>query len=352
MNKLVVLATVCLIGAHGEPDPQEYEREVNSLNSLQQQPKPSFLDRIYGGAQGFANPYMRNNYGQPQQPTYGPSQPPNQPTYGNLNPYPYYPQMPQMPPSWGYPSVPGGSSGYYPSVPGGSTGYYPNYPSYPESSTSKPNYGETEYDDEEDDDNDSDTGVEIVDNNNSGNMNGNLNWQNPNMNWNQGGINWGQPSWSQSYTPVGGGCYNRCQPKCSFRPPPPPPPRPQPLPPRPRPIPMPRPQPMPLPAPRPSYGCRTSCRPTCNLKPSCGGGAQMNGNTMMCSSRPNYNQGARPNYNQGYGMYGNYGNYNSMYPGGMMNTLPAVAQAPKQASKTVEEAPVVNEENVEGSGSR
>ena len=54
-------------------------------------------------------------------------------------------------------------------------------------------------------------------------------------------------------------------------------------------------------------------------------------------SRPNYNQGARPNYNQGYGMYGNYGNYNSMYPGGMMNTLPAVAQAPKQASKTVEE---------------
>ena len=75
---------------------------------------------------------MRNNYGQPQQPTYGPSQPPNQPTYGNLNPYPYYPQMPQMPPSWGYPSEPGGSSGYYPSVPGGSTGYYPNYPSYPE----------------------------------------------------------------------------------------------------------------------------------------------------------------------------------------------------------------------------
>merc|ERR1712227_1177780 len=123
MNKLVVLATVCLIGAHGEPDPQEYEREVNSLNSLQQQPKPSFMDRIYGGAQGFANPYMRNNYGQPHQPT-----------YGNLNPYPYYPQMPQMPPSWGYPSVPGGSSGYY-----------PNYPSYPESSTSKPNHGETEY---------------------------------------------------------------------------------------------------------------------------------------------------------------------------------------------------------------
>ena len=36
----------------GEPDPQEYEREVNSLNSLQQQPKPSFMDRIYGGAQG------------------------------------------------------------------------------------------------------------------------------------------------------------------------------------------------------------------------------------------------------------------------------------------------------------
>merc|ERR1711971_447274 len=52
---------------------------------------------------------------------------------------------------------------------------------------------------------------------------------------------------------------------------------------------------------RPNYGCRTSCRPMCNAKPSCGGGAQMNGNTMMCNSqnRPNYNQGP-PGYNQGY----------------------------------------------------
>ena len=102
-----------------------------------------------------------------------------------------------------------------------------------------------------------------------------------------GGYNQAPPSWSQSYTPVGGGCYNRCKPKCSFRPPPPPP-MPMPPRPRPRPIPMPapRPQPMPLPQPaRPNYGCRTACRPMCNAKPSCGGGAQMNGNTMMCNSQ-------------------------------------------------------------------
>ena len=102
-----------------------------------------------------------------------------------------------------------------------------------------------------------------------------------------GGYNQNPPSWSQSYTPVGGGCYNRCKPKCSFRPPPPPP-MPMPPRPRPRPIPMPapRPQPMPLPQPaRPNYGCKTACRPMCNAKPSCGGGAQMNGNTMMCNSQ-------------------------------------------------------------------
>merc|ERR1711935_945611 len=115
MNKLVVLATVCLIGANGEPDPEEYEREVTSLQNLQQQPAPSW--NPYGGAQGFANPYMRN-YGQ-QQPSYG--QP--QPSYGQPQPQPSYPysSYPQMPSyggigasaTWGGYQV-GGSAGYYP----------------------------------------------------------------------------------------------------------------------------------------------------------------------------------------------------------------------------------------------
>merc|ERR1711935_992175 len=101
MNKLVVLATVCLIGANGEPDPEEYEREVTSLQNLQQQPAPSW--NPYGGAQGFSNPYMRNygqsqpSYGQPQQGGIGASatwggygQPQPQPSY----PYSSYPQIP------------------------------------------------------------------------------------------------------------------------------------------------------------------------------------------------------------------------------------------------------------------
>merc|ERR1711935_615010 len=377
MNKLVVLATVCLIGANGEPDPEEYEREVTSLQNLQQQPAPSW--NPYGGAQGFANPYMRNygqqqpSYGQPQ-PSYGQPQPsygqPQQPSgigasatwggYGQPQPQPSYPysSYPQMP-SYGGIGASATWGGYQV---GGSAGYYPNsnYGQYNpvQSSTSKPNYNEPEYEDEDSEAEDKpEIGAVVVESGNSGQMNGGLNWNNGGgMNWN-GGYNQNPPSWSQSYTPVGGGCYNRCKPKCSFRPPPPPP-MPMPPRPRPRPIPMPapRPQPMPLPQPaRPNYGCRTSCRPTCNTKPSCGGGAQMNGNTMMCNSqsRPNYNQGP-PSYNQGYnqgyggGMYGNYGNYNSMY-GGMKATLPAADPRPKvKASKTVEsEAVVANEEKVE-----
>merc|ERR1712156_868686 len=179
MNKLVVLATVCLIGAHGDPDPQE--REVNPLSSLQQQqPAPSWNFQ-YGGAQGFANPYM-------------PQMPPSFGVSGGLN--------------WngGYPQI-GGSAGYYPYGSG-----YDNYPNNGiESSTTKPDYADKEEDE-------SKSGVEIIENGNNVQNNG-LNWNQPSWNqpWNNGGMSYGPPQWSQSYTPVGGGCYNRCKPSCSFR---------------------------------------------------------------------------------------------------------------------------------------
>lgn len=313
MNKLVVLATVCLIGAHGDPDPAE--REVNSLSSLQQQqPAPSW--NPYGGAQGFANPYMRN-YGQPQ-PIYG------QPMG---NPYNSFPQMP------GQFGMSGGLNwnGGYPQI-GGSAGYYP-YPDYSygnpgiESSTSKPDYANDEEDKPE-------SGVEIIESGNNV-QNSGVNWNQPSWNqpWNNG-MYGGPPSWSSSYTPVGGGCYNRCKPSCSFRPQPPPPPQPIYRPrPRPLPIPMPRPQPMPSPQPaKPNYGCRTTCRPMCNQTPSCGGGAQFNGNTMVCN-RPSYNQGLQ------YGPYGNY-------YGGTMTTLPAKVE-PMAAQSVKAEAVVPNEEKTE-----
>jgi len=320
MNKLVVLATVCLIGAHGDPDPQE--REVNPLSSLQQQqPAPSWNFQ-YGGAQGFANPYMRLSFGQPQ------------PAY---NPY-----MPQMPPTFG---VSGGLNwnGGYPQI-GGSAGYYPygtDYGNYPnngiESSTSKPNYETPEYEDDEDEP--TSGKVEIIENGNNIQNNG-LNWNQPSWNqpWSNGGMSYGPPQWSQSYTPVGGGCYNRCKPSCSFRPPPPPPPPPMPRP-RPMPLPIPRPRPMPQPA-KPTYGCRSQCRPMCNQTPTCGGGASFNGNTMVCNrNRP------QPSYNQG--LYGGYGNYNSMY-GGMMNTLPAKdPRSQPVAAKSVEAEAVVPSEEEE-----
>merc|ERR1712156_690106 len=178
MNKLVVLATVCLIGAHGDPDPQE--REVNPLSSLQQQqPAPSWNFQ-YGGAQGFANPYMRLSFGQPQ------------PAY---NPY-----MPQMPPSFG---VSGGLNwnGGYPQI-GGSAGYYPygnDYNPYPnngiESSTSKPNYETPEYEDDEDEP--TSGKVEIIENGN--------NIQN-------NGLNWNQPP-KPAY-----GCRSQCRPMCNQTP--------------------------------------------------------------------------------------------------------------------------------------
>jgi len=320
MNKLVVLATICLIGAHGDPDPQE--REVNSLSSLkQQQPAPSW--GIYGGmggAQGFANPYMRLNFGQPQ-PTYG------QPMGGA----PYMPP-PQPQPGFGMNAGINWNQGGYPQI-GGSAGWYPygvpDY-SYPnngiESSTTKPDYAN----DEADDDEEESTGVEVVEN---GNMNQNfgLNWNQP---WQQNGMYQpGVPNWSQSYTPVGGSCYNKCRPSCSFRPPPPP--QPQPMRPRPRPLPI-RPQPprpMPQPA-KPNYGCRTQCRPMCNQTPSCGGGSQFNGNTMVCNrNRPQMQpyQQAMPQLK--YDIYGN-----PYYVNEQRTTLPARVDKPVVAKSEEAEA--------------
>jgi len=329
MNKLVVLATICLIGVHGKP--QEFEREVSSLQSLQNQPQASASWNMqqnlnpYGGAQGFANPYMRGslNFGQPSYAQPQPSSPyPPQPSY------PYsYPQMPQFGLSgnlgYGGYSI-GGSAGYYPN---NGYGYYPNNGGQVETSTSKPNYNDDdkEYDDV-DEEEEGPSKVEVV-NDNSG-----LNWNQPSWGWNQpswnGGMQWnnnGGPNWSSSYTPVGGGCYNRCKPQCSFRPPIPAPPPPPPPRPRPRPLPMPQPRPQPQPA-RPNYGCRSVCRPMCNSQPRCGGGAQMNGNTMTCGM-------SRPNYNQGWNQYGGM-NYNSQYGGGM-TTLPAkvTRSQPKAAAK-------------------
>jgi len=274
----------------------------------------------WGGAQGFSNPNMRGSlyYGQQSypQPSYQP-----QP----YNPYNSYPQMPSFGLSgnlgFGGYQV-GGSAGYFPN-----NGYYPSNGGQIETSTSKPNYNDDdkEYDEEEE----PASGVELVENN-SPSLNWNQNqWGQPSWNpsWN-GGMQWGPPNWSSSYTPVGGGCYNRCKPQCSFRPPipaPPPPPRPRP---RPLPMPQPRPQPRPQP-PKPNYGCRSVCRPMCNAQPRCGGGgAQMSGNTMTCGM-------SRPNYNQGYGnMYGGI-NYNSQYGGGMMTLPEKVPRSqPKVAPKS------------------
>merc|ERR550532_2994684 len=133
--------------------------------------------------------------------------------------------------------------------------------------------------------------------------NGGLNWQGNTggLNWqgNQPGFNFGPPNWQQSFTPISNGCYNRCRPTCSIRP-------------RPRP-PMPRPQPMPMP--RPIMGCRQTCRPMCNQTPTCGGGSQFNGNTMVCGqTKPNYGGfGGMGNYGGNYGYGYNYGNQMQTY---------------------------------------
>merc|ERR1711971_1208838 len=152
MNKLVVLATVCLIGAHGEPDPEEYEREVTSLNNLQQQqPAPSW--NPYGGAQGFANPYMRNG-GIGASATWG--------GYG------YGQSQPQQPSGIGASATWGGYQV------GGSAGYYPNG-NYGQYNPSKPNYNEPEYEDEDEDSEAEDKpeiGAVVVESGNSGQMNG------------------------------------------------------------------------------------------------------------------------------------------------------------------------------------
>merc|ERR1712080_242973 len=96
----------------------------------------------------------------------------------------------------------------------------------------------------------------------------------PNWGFN-GGFNFGPPNWQQSFTPISNGCYNRCRPSCSFRP--------KPMP-KPIPMPMPKPMPLPQPMPKPNYGCRSVCRPMCNQTPTCGGGSQFNGNTMVCGN--------------------------------------------------------------------
>jgi len=161
-----------------------------------------------------------------------------------------------------------------------------------------------------------------------GNTGGGLNWQGNTgggLNWqgNQPGFNFGPPNWQQSFTPISNGCYNRCKPSCSFRPRPMP--LPMPLPPRPRPRPIPIPMPMPMPQPKPNYGCRSVCRPMCNQTPTCGGGSQFNGNTMVCGmSKPNY--GGMYGGNYGYG-YGNYG-----------NRMQSFAQQPAQVAKEEPEA--------------
>jgi len=171
-----------------------------------------------------------------------------------------------------------------------------------------------------------------------------LSWNQPQPNWNQPQLNWNQPSqqpplnwnnnqgfvqgppnWEASFTPMpnAGGCYNRCRPKCALRPPMPQP-QPMPQPPRPKPIPLPAPQP-----PRPVYGCRQVCRPQCNVRPTCGGGAEFNGNTMVCG-RPNYGY----NYNNPYG--GNSWGQQQMMP--VPQAQPQVqAPNPVQADESSEE---------------
>ena len=106
-------------------------------------------------------------------------------------------------------------------------------------------------------------------------------------NWNNGYNGWtsGIPNWRRSYTQVPGqtNCFSRCQPRCGLGLPPPLPPPPQrPLGPGPQP-------PQPQPAAPPVYGCRPSCRNTCNIRPTCGrwGQAQWVGTTMVCG-RPGW----------------------------------------------------------------
>jgi len=256
MNRLVlVTASILLIGAQGKPE--ESNVEVTSLENLYNA-QPS-----YGSGYGYGG----NPYG----------------GYPSMN-YPVYPQYPGM----NYPPI--GGSYQYPSYgyPSQNTGYYPT-PA--ESSTTKPNFEPS----------DPSTGATVIDSPSGGS---NLNWNSPHLNWNpNGGYQYGVPNWQASYTPMPGGCYNRCRPKCGSFPRPMPPP----LPPMPMPRP-PRPMPRPMPIPRPNYGCRQVCRPMCNARPTCGmGGSEFNGNTMVCGSgKPNYGGGGwnYPQDNYGYpGMY-------------------------------------------------
>lgn len=170
-----------------------------------------------------------------------------------------------------------------------------------------------------------------------GGSTGGLNWQGS-VGGNTGGLNWqgnagfnfGPPNWQQSFTPISNGCYNRCKPSCSFRPPP----RPLPMPIRPRPRP-PMPRPLPMPAPRPQMGCRSVCRPMCNQTPTCGGGSQFNGNTMVCGqSKPNY--GGFGGYGGNYGYGYNYGNQMQTYAQPQVQAAAQVTKEDPQADSEEE----------------
>ena len=118
----------------------------------------------------------------------------------------------------------------------------------------------------------------------------------PVTNYQPQGFVMGPPNWQKAYTPMPGGCYNRCRPRCQTYPPSPPRPRPRPI----------------YPPPKPIYGCRPSCRPVCNVRPSCGS-AQFSGSTMVC--------GRPPYYGGGYPSYGGMMPYQGgmmPYQGGMM----------------------------------
>ena len=127
--------------------PQEFEREVSSLQSLQNQPQASATWNMqqnlspWGGAQGFSNPNLRGSlyYGQQSypQPSYQP-----QP----YNPYNSYPQMPSFGLSGNFdvicffktkhifltgPILFLGNLGFGGYQVGGSAGYFPNNGYYP-----------------------------------------------------------------------------------------------------------------------------------------------------------------------------------------------------------------------------
>lgn len=321
----VAVLIASLIVVNGEAQESE-DREVTSLNSLQNSQAPAYNALP---AQSYGSPY---GYQQPQYGGYGYQQPQ---MYQPQPPMPWYPQsQPQYPNyggnmNYGYGAQPVGGAMYQPPVStGGSVSGKPDYEMSGDFTTgSVPS---------------NTPGVIVED----GSSNPGLNWQGSTggLNWqgsvggNTGGLNWqgnagfnfGPPNWQQSFTPISNGCYNRCKPSCSFRPPP----RPLPMPIRPRPRP-PMPRPLPMPAPRPQMGCRSVCRPMCNQTPTCGGGSQFNGNTMVCGqSKPNY--GGFGGYGGNYGYGYNYGNQMQTYAQPQVQAAAQVTKEDPQADSEEE----------------